>query len=170
MRFSACCFLIAAMFTLLSGCDSKTSDSSNSSAADPAAASSNDQPSNDKASSGGEVKAGTQAGNDPAVESGTVKLEIRGSDPPVTIEIADVQTGTTLEQVMRSVTQIPISIRGSGVTAVVDAIGERASSGGEGWVFRVDGVHANQGVGSTVLTPPTTITWIYGDAGDLIGQ
>ena len=169
MRFSACCFLLAAMFTLLSGCDSKTSDSSNSIPADPAAASSNDEPSNDKASSG-EVKAGTQAGNDPAVESGTVKLEIRGSDPPVTIEIADVQTGTTLEQVMRSVTQIPISIRGSGVTAFVDAIGERASSGGEGWVFRVDGVHANQGVGSTVLTPPTTITWIYGDAGDLIGQ
>ena len=110
--------------------------------------------------------AGTQAGNEPAVESGTVTLEIQGSDSPATFEIADVQQGTTLEEVMRSVTQIPISIRGSGVTAFVDGIGEQSASGNDGWVFRVDGVHANQGVGSTVLTPPVTITWVFGDADD----
>lgn len=110
------------------------------------------------------------AGNGSAVETGTVTLEIQGSGSPLTIKIEDVQTGTTLEEVMRLVTEIPISIRGSGVTAFVDGIGEQAASGSEGWVFRVDGIHANQGVGSTVLTPPATITWVFGDASDLIGQ
>ena len=139
--------LFLASLLIVVGCDSGASDSGVS---EPAAA--------------------TQlgAGNDPAVESGTVTLEIQGSDSPATFEIADVQQGTTLEYVMRSVTQIPISIRGSGVTAFVDGIGEQSASGNEGWVFRVDGVHANQGVGSTVLTPPVTITWVFGDADDLV--
>ena len=154
---SRACFLMAALI-LMVGCDSGASSTGTSApaAADPLTAA--------------QAGSGTQAGNDPAAESGTVTLEIQRSDSAKTIEIEDVQTGTTLEQVMRSVTQIPISIRGSGVTAFVDGIGEQTSSGNEGWVFRVDGVHANQGVGSTVLTPPTTITWVYGDAGDLIGQ
>jgi hypothetical protein len=154
---SRACFLMAALI-LMVGCDSGASSTGTSApaAADPLTAA--------------QADSGTQAGNDPAAESGTVTLEIQRSDSAKTIEIEDVQTGTTLEQVMRSVTQIPISIRGSGVTAFVDGIGEQTSSGNEGWVFRVDGVHANQGVGSTVLTPPTTITWVYGDAGDLIGQ
>lgn len=138
--------LFLASLLIVVGCDSGASD--------PAAAT---QP-------GVEI----QAGNDPAVESGTVTLEIQRSDSLATFEIADVQQGTTLEDVMRSVTQIPISIRGSGVTAFVDGIGEQSASGNEGWVFRVDGVHANQGVGSTVLTPPVTITWIFGDADDLV--
>ena len=105
---------------------------------------------------------------DAAVDTGTVTLEIQGSGEPLTIEIADVSVGTSLEDLMRSVTQIPVSIRGSGVTAFVDGIGDQSASGTEGWVFRVDGVHANQGVGSTSLSPPTTVSWIYGDADDLV--
>ena len=164
---SFACFLIAAL-TLTAGCDSGTpqTGTANSQAADSQAADS--QAANSQAAA--PAGSGAQAGNDPAAESGTVTLEIQGSGSPTTIEIEDVQAGTTLEQVMRSITQIPISIRGSGVTAFVDGIGEQTASGNEGWVFRVDGVHANQGVGSTVLTPPATITWVYGDAGDLIGQ
>jgi hypothetical protein len=143
--------LFLASLLIVVGCDSGASDPA---ASDPAAAT---QPG-----------VGIQAGNDPAVESGTVTLEIQRSDSLATFEIADVQQGTTLEDVMRSVTQIPISIRGSGVTAFVDGIGEQSASGNEGWVFRVDGVHANQGVGSTVLTPPVTITWVFGDTDDLV--
>ncbi len=166
MKSFSCCLLAALM--LIAGCDSGgistgTSDpvTADSLAADSLAAGSQND---------GEASSETQAGNDPAAQFGTVTLEIQGSDSAKTIEIEDVQTGTTLEQVMRSITQIPISVRGSGVTAFIDGIGEQTSSGNEGWVFRVDGIHANQGVGSTVLTPPTTITWVYGDASDLIGQ
>ena len=166
MKSFSCCLLAALM--LIAGCDSggistRTSDpvTADSLAADSLAAGSPND---------GEASSGTQAGNDPAAQFGTVTLEIQGSDSAKTIEIEDVRTGTTLEQVMRSITQIPISVRGSGVTAFIDGIGEQTSSGNEGWVFRVDDIHANQGVGSTVLTPPTTITWVYGDAGDLIGQ
>ena len=115
-----------------------------------------------------EIPPEAQVPGDKPLETGTVTLQIQGSGEPLTIEIAEVLTGATLEQVMRSVTQIPVSIRGSGITAFVDGIGDRSASGTEGWVFRVDGVHANQGVGSTVLTPPVTVTWVYGDANDLI--
>ena len=156
MKSFACCLMAALI--LMSGCDSATNTTATS-----------DPVSSDPAVDAVEGLE-TQPGNDPAAESGTVTLEIQGSDSAKIIEIADVQTGTTLEQVMRSITQIPISIRGSGVTAFVDGIGEQTSIGNKGWVFRVDGIHANQGVGSTVLTPPATITWVYGDAGDLIGQ
>tara|TARA_Y100000385_G_C12903024_1_gene555081 strand:+ start:177 stop:647 length:471 start_codon:yes stop_codon:yes gene_type:complete len=156
MKVFASCMMV--FLLLLTGCESGSNPSTSSDTGSTEASSA--------------PQAGTkgQAGNDPAVETGTVTLEIQGSDSPRTIEIEDVQTGTTLEEVMRSVTQIPISIRGSGVTAFVDSIGEQSASGSEGWVFRVNGVHANQGVGSTVLTPPATITWVYGDASDLISQ
>ena len=144
--------LILSFLLIVAGCDSGASG--------PTAGTLSDGATQDGAES--------QVGSDLDVESGTVTLEIQGSGAPVTFEIADVGQGTTLEEVMRSVKQIPISIRGSGVTAFVDGIGEQTASGSEGWVFRVDGVHANQGVGSTVLTPPTTITWVYGDADDLV--
>jgi hypothetical protein len=156
MKVFASCLMV--FLLLVAGCDSGSSDRTSSDTGATAA------------TSGSQTGTQGQASNGPAVETGTVTLEIQGSDPPLRIEIEDVRTGTTLEKVMRSVTQIPISIRGSGVTAFVDSIGEQAASGSEGWVFRVDGVHANQGVGSTVLTPPATITWVYGDASDLITQ
>lgn len=156
MKLFASCLIVTLL--LIAGCDSGSNASSSSDIGST------------EPTFGSQAGADVQAGNDPAVETGIVTLEIQGSDAPLTIEIEDVRTGTTLEEVMRSVTKIPVSIRGSGVTAFVDGIGEQASSGSEGWVFRVDGVHANQGVGSTILTPPTTITWVYGDASDLIGQ
>ncbi len=143
---------------LITGCDSGSSETASS------------ETGSTEATSGLQAETVGQAGNSAAVETGIVTLEIQGSDSRLTIEIEDVQTGTTLEEVMRSVTQIPVSIRGAGVTAFVDGIGEQASSGSEGWVFRVNGVHANQGVGSTVLTPPATITWVYGDASEMISQ
>ncbi len=156
MKVFASCLIV--FLLLIAGCDSGSNASSSSNIGAT------------EATSDSQTRAEVQAGNGPAVEAGIVTLELQGSDAPLTIEIEDVRTGTTLEQVMRSITQIPISVRGSGVTAFIDGIGEQTSSGNEGWVFRVDGIHANQGVGSTVLTPPTTITWFYGDAGDLIGQ
>lgn len=154
MRVVVACMMFSLL--LLVGCDSGSSGSAGpDSGTTPAVVGQN---------AGSEAS----AGNGTTAGTGIVTFEIQGSDAPVTFEIADVQQGTTLEEVMRSVTQIPISIRGSGVTAFVDGIGEQSASGSQGWVFRVDGVHANQGVGSTVLTPPTTITWVYGDADDLV--
>ena len=73
-------------------------------------------------------------------------------------------------KVMGSIDQIPITMRGSGLTAFVDGIGDKSTSGSEGWTFKVDGQFANQGIGSTALSPPTTITWSYGDASDFTAQ
>ena len=154
MKVLAACVLLPLI--LVAGCDSGSSGGAVSDVGSPGAV------------VGQPGSTDIPAGNGPAVETGTVTVEIKGSGAPLTLEIADVRQGTTLEEVMRSVTQVSVSMRGSGVTAFVDQIGEQAASGSEGWVFRVDGVHANQGVGSTVLTPPTTITWVYGDADDLV--
>ncbi|MDG2223557.1 MAG: DUF4430 domain-containing protein [Rubripirellula sp.] len=94
--------------------------------------------------------------------TGVVTIEIVDGDETQTVELPEIEAGTTLEQIMRSITDPVISIRGSGVTAFVDQIGEQGTSGSEGWVFRVDGEFAKQGVGSTTIDPPATVTWSYG--------
>ena len=43
------------------------------------------------------------------------------------------------------------------------AIGDRATNSTDGWTFKVDQEFANQGIGSTSLNPPTTVTWSFGD-------
>ncbi|MGI9471644.1 MAG: DUF4430 domain-containing protein [Rubripirellula sp.] len=103
-------------------------------------------------------------------KTGTVTMEIATKGETQKVEIDNVAAGTTLEQVMRSVKDMPVRLRGSGVTAFVDAIGDQATTGTEGWVFRVDGEFANQGVGSTKLDPPTTVTWTFGDASELLSE
>ncbi|MDF1840021.1 MAG: DUF4430 domain-containing protein [Rubripirellula sp.] len=99
---------------------------------------------------------------EPATSVGTVTIEIVDGSNKKTLELSDIEAGTSLEQIMRSITDPGISIRGSGITAFVDQIGETRTSGSEGWVFRVDGEFATQGVGSTTIDPPATITWSFG--------
>ncbi|MEE2936043.1 MAG: DUF4430 domain-containing protein [Planctomycetota bacterium] len=99
---------------------------------------------------------------EPANAVGTVIIEIVDGDNEKTLELSHIEAGTSLEQIMRSITDPAISIRGSGLTAFVDQIGETKTSGSEGWVFRVDGEFATRGVGSTIIDPPATITWSYG--------
>lgn len=100
--------------------------------------------------------------------TGTVTMEIDFGDHSESIRIDGVESGTTLEAVMRSIDQLPISIRGSGVTAFVDGIGNVSTNSSEGWTFQVDGEFANQGIGSTTLSPPTTIRWSFGDASEIV--
>ena len=91
-----------------------------------------------------------------------ITIEIVEGGTEKTLELSGIEAGTSLEQIMRSITDPVISIRGSGITAFVDQIGETKTSGREGWVFRVDGEFATQGVGSTTIDPPATITWSFG--------
>lgn len=102
-----------------------------------------------------------------ATQSGTVTVQIHTGSQFETIRIDDVQPGTTVESLMRSIDQIAVSIQGSGVTAFVDGLGDTSTSSHQGWKYQVDGEFANQGIGSTALTPPTTITWTYGDASEM---
>ena len=94
---------------------------------------------------------------------GTVTLEINDGNQKESFQVTDVADGSTLESVMRDFTQIPVVVQGSGTTAFVESIGDTATSQSEGWTFQVDGKFANQGVGKTILHPPTTVTWSYGD-------
>ncbi|WP_372726081.1 DUF4430 domain-containing protein [Novipirellula sp.] len=32
----------------------------------------------------------------------------------------------------------------------------------EGWKYKIDGVHAEKGIGSTKLDAPATISWAFG--------
>jgi hypothetical protein len=93
---------------------------------------------------------------------GTVTFEINDGEHVESFEIENVREGATLESVMRRIDQVPISIRGSGVTAFVDKIGDTKTSGSEGWVYRVDGEFATRGIGETHLSPPATVQWSFG--------
>lgn len=112
---------------------------------------------------------GCQRPSPPAVttSTATVTVEIKNGDVSDSFQIENVASGTTLESVMRSIDQVPVTIHGTGLTAFVDSIGDRATSSSEGWTFKVDGEFAHQGIGSTQLTPPTTVTWSYGDASEI---
>lgn len=97
------------------------------------------------------------------VATGPVTMEIELGDQSQTITIDDVAEGTTLETVMRGIDEVEMEISGSGTTAFVNQIGDVATGSTEGWSFEIDGEYAKQGVGATKLSPPTTVTWSYGD-------
>ena len=98
--------------------------------------------------------------------SGIVTLEIAEADGSRTITVPDVADGATLESVLRSAEGLNAVISGTGSTAFVNQIGDRDTSGSEGWTFTVDGKRADKGIGSTVLHPPATIQWKFGSMED----
>jgi hypothetical protein len=109
--------------------------------------------------------AATAAGD----QVGTVTLRIASAgDAAKVIEVPGVSAGTTLETVMRSLDGVDVEITGSGTTAFVNAIGDRATGGNEGWTFEVNGEPANQGIGATVLQPPVEVEWSYGSFSDTL--
>ncbi len=113
---------------------------------------------------------GCQTAAPPTAEqaTGTVTVEVVGDDGIDRYEINNVAAGTTVESLMQSIEQIPVTVRGSGVTAFVEAIDSQSTSSSHGWTFKVDGKFANQGIGSTTLTPPATVTWSFADASEIV--
>lgn len=80
-----------------------------------------------------------------------------------TVEVPEVADGATLESVMGLVDEIPIEMSGSGMTSFVHSIGGVTTDSSQGWTFKVDGEFANQGIGKTLIHPPTTIQWSFGE-------
>ena len=95
-------------------------------------------------------------------EVGTVTIEIRKADSARVIEVENAATGSTLEQVMRSIDEVPMDIRGRGLTAFVNEIDGLATSQSEGWTYRIDDEYVGEGIGSVTLTPPTKVVWQFG--------
>lgn len=95
--------------------------------------------------------------------SGTVTLSFdSGNGPPVIVDVPGIADATTLESVMRRVDEVDVELSGSGSTAFVHSINGVATRADEGWTFKIDGQHANQGVGMTELHPPTRVEWRFG--------
>ena len=97
-----------------------------------------------------------------SASTGTVTVEFQIGESTRTIEVDDVVSGSTVESVMRSITDVPLTIHGSGQTAFVDSIDGISTSGSEGWTYKLNGEFANEGIGTTELTPPAKISWSYG--------
>ena len=95
------------------------------------------------------------------VTTGKVTIEVVNGDEKKEVIVNDVADGTSLEDVMRSVKDLPIELTGSGMTAFVHSIDGVATNQTEGWTYRVDGKHASVGIGAFELHPPTTITWRF---------
>ncbi len=102
----------------------------------------------------------------PSISIGTVTMEVVSQGDVEVFEFPGVASGTTLESLLREIDDPPIKLKGSGTTAFVESIGDVATSASDGWTFRVDGQFANEGVGATILQPPTTIEWKYGSFAD----
>ncbi|EMI15377.1 hypothetical protein RMSM_07706 [Rhodopirellula maiorica SM1] len=95
-----------------------------------------------------------------------VTVVIQGNDEKQTFTRTDIPTGATVEQVMRSIDEVPVTITGSGMTAFVSEIDGVSTTSSEGWKYKVDGVHADKGIGSTKLDAASTITWAFGSYED----
>ncbi|TWU59808.1 hypothetical protein Poly51_00810 [Rubripirellula tenax] len=95
--------------------------------------------------------------------TGVVTIEIVTADGTKAFTVDEVAEGTTLEQVMESARDMPVEISGSGTTAFVHSLDGRSTSASEGWTYRIDGEFAHSGIGAAVLSPPTTVTWKFGD-------
>ncbi|MEL7337750.1 MAG: DUF4430 domain-containing protein, partial [Planctomycetota bacterium] len=67
-----------------------------------------------------------------------------------------------MESISRITDSNNLDITGTGTTAFVQSIGGTATSESDGWTFTIDGEFAMQGIGSTVLHPPTTVEWKFG--------
>ncbi|WP_442506859.1 DUF4430 domain-containing protein [Novipirellula sp. SH528] len=109
------------------------------------------------------------AGNNPdqvanSVDGETIDVTvvIQANDSSREFKRTDIQSGATVEEVMRTIDEIPVTITGSGVTAFVSEIDGVSTTSTEGWKYKIDGVHAEQGIGSTELDSPATITWAFG--------
>jgi hypothetical protein len=102
----------------------------------------------------------------PTISTGLVTIEIDVDETVEVFEFPNVQSGTTLESLMRSMDAPEATISGTETTAFVQSIGGKETSPGLGWTFSVDGQFSSQGVGSTLLEPPTTVTWRYGAMND----
>ena len=103
---------------------------------------------------------GTHAG------TGTVTIEVvEDSETNVVeiLEVHDVPQGSTVEHVMRSVEKFQVEITGSGQTAFVRSINNKSSDAVQGWTFKVDDEFATRGIGVYELSPPTKVTWNFGE-------
>ncbi len=99
----------------------------------------------------------------PPAVVGPVTIEVATAKGTQVIEIQEVRAGTTVEGLMGSIKDVEIVITGSGSTAFLNKIGDLETAGSEGWTYKVDGEHVHEGIGTLQITPPTTITWTYGD-------
>lgn len=150
--------LFFVLATLLSFCGCGTNGDSSRTQDDFAAVSS------EIPSDGRQIAPEERAEQSPAVVSGPVTVEvIRDGDQTISFELPDVKSGTTVEDVMLSLTGIDVEISGTGETAFLERIGDLQTSSTGGWVYRIDDEYATGGIGTTIVEPPTTITWSYGE-------
>ncbi len=101
-------------------------------------------------------------GPEKPVVTATVTIEVESGESTLTHKVDHVAFGTTLESLLRSSTELPFEITGSGRSAFVNAIDGKTTSGGEGWTYKIDGEFVHAGIGVTKLNPPTTVTWSFG--------
>lgn len=97
---------------------------------------------------------------------GTVKVVVDIPEGESHVEEIAIEEGATVETVMQDCS-LETAIRGSGETAFMASINGHGTEAGKGWIFKVDGEFASQGMGATVVPPGSEIHWLYGTSADL---
>ncbi|TWU45769.1 hypothetical protein Q31b_09450 [Novipirellula aureliae] len=103
-----------------------------------------------------------------SADAGSVTIIIQSERGEKEFERTEIAPGATVESVMRAVDEIPVVIEGSGMTAFVHSIDGIETGSNEGWTFKVNGDFAKQGIGSTMIVPPATLTWTYGSYNETV--
>ena len=102
--------------------------------------------------------------------TGTITIEVavkgESDDKIQRFTVEDVANGETVEDVMRRADDADITITGSGTTAFVHQIGDLATGSSTGWTYTVNNERAEKGIGATMLTPPATVKWSFGEYDD----
>jgi len=93
--------------------------------------------------------------------TGTAVIEFVMPDERVIRRSVPVTPGSTLEKVLRQIESPEIEITGSEVTAFVQSIGGMPTGSDRGWTFTVDGEFAQEGIGSTPISPGQTVVWKF---------
>ncbi|MEM9586554.1 MAG: DUF4430 domain-containing protein [Planctomycetota bacterium] len=109
------------------------------------------------------IGCGTQRETVPTTGSGTVTIQVSVGEQDHVYQVDQVASGTTVEQVMRSVEGLPWECSGSGTTAFVVSLHDIPTTGDSGWIFRLDGEYSDVGIGTATVEPPTTIDWTFGN-------
>ncbi len=74
----------------------------------------------------------------------------------------DATVGDVMQRLAASDAFADIELSGSGERMFIPAIGEHRTSGGEGWMYELNGQWAKQGIGTQRISDGDIILWKYG--------
>lgn len=120
-----------------------------------------------KAAKPAEVEEQTKNSEKPKKDTVTVMIKISSNEVPLSPTVVEIEPGDTVLDVFYRVTRtykIQQSVRGSGTNAYIEGIAnvyEFDRGSGSGWMYRVNGIFPDRGVGAVPVQNGDRIDFLY---------